>query len=75
MREVNLAVVLRPDEAVVLYNAACAYCAMNKIPEAIASLRQASNLGYRDANWCRRDPDLAPLQGHPEFESMFPEPA
>jgi serine/threonine protein kinase/Flp pilus assembly protein TadD len=72
MREVNLAIVLRPDEAMVLYNAACAYCVMNKIPEALDALRKAWAAGYQDANWTRRDPDLAPLHGHPEFERLYP---
>jgi non-specific serine/threonine protein kinase len=72
MREVNLATVLRPDEAMVLYNAACAYCMMDRIPEAIESLRNAWAAGYQDANWTRRDPDLASLHGHPEFERLYP---
>jgi serine/threonine protein kinase/Flp pilus assembly protein TadD len=75
MREVDLAVMLRPDEAMVRYNASCAYCAMNRIPEAIDALRKAWEGGYRDANWVRRDPDLARLHGHPEFDHLFPAPA
>ncbi len=75
MREINLATTLRPDEAMVLYNAACAYGVMHKVPEAIDALRRAWELGYRDANWTRRDPDLAILHGQPEFERMYPEGA
>jgi serine/threonine protein kinase len=73
MREVKLAVILRPNEATVLYNAACAYATMNKLPEAIEVLAQAWDAGFRDPQWARRDPDLAPLHGHPEFERMYPE--
>jgi TolB-like protein/Tfp pilus assembly protein PilF len=72
VREVNLATTLRPDEAMVLYNAACAFCIMKKIPEAIDALRKAHAAGYRDANWTRRDPDLAILHGEPEFERLYP---
>jgi len=75
MREVGLAIVLRPDDAIVLYNAACAYCVMNKIPEALEALRKAWAVGYTDINWTRRDPDLALLHGHPEFERLYPLPA
>ena len=75
MREVNLATMLRPDEAMVLYNAACAFCVMRKTTEAIDALRKAWHAGYRDANWTRRDPDLAILHGHPEFERLYPEKA
>jgi Flp pilus assembly protein TadD len=73
MREVNIATLLRPDEAMVLYNAACAYCTMDKIPEAIDVLRKSWEAGYRDAVWTRRDPDLVKLHGHPEFERLYPE--
>jgi serine/threonine protein kinase/tetratricopeptide (TPR) repeat protein len=72
MREVNIATMLRPDEAMVLYNAGCAYCVMDRIPDAIDALRKAWDAGYRDAVWTRRDPDLVKLHGHPEFERLYP---
>jgi serine/threonine protein kinase/tetratricopeptide (TPR) repeat protein len=71
MKEVNIAILLRPGEAMVLYNVACAYCTMDKIPEAIDALRRCWEAGYSDAVWTRRDPDLAKLQGHPEFERLL----
>jgi len=71
-REVNLAMVLRPDEASVLYNAACAFCQMDKKPEAIVALRKAHAAGFGDSDWARRDPDLAVLHGDPEFERLYP---
>jgi non-specific serine/threonine protein kinase len=73
MREVKLAIVLRPNEATVLYNAACAYCTMNQTEEAIDALKKAWDAGFRDPQWARRDPDLTPLHGHPDFERMYPE--
>ncbi len=72
MREVNLAIVLRPDEASVLYNAACALCKMNKKAEALDALRKAWQAGFGDPDWARRDPDLALLHGDPEFERLYP---
>jgi len=72
MREVNIATLLRPDEAMVLYNAACAYCTMDMLGEALDALRKAWEAGYRDAVWTRRDPDLVKLHGHPEFERLYP---
>jgi tetratricopeptide (TPR) repeat protein len=71
-REVTLAMVLRPDEASVLYNAACAFCQMDKKPEAIDALRKAHGAGFGDSDWARRDPDLAVLHGDPEFERLYP---
>ena len=72
MREANLAMMLRPNEATVLYNAACAFCMMKKKPEALDALRKAWNAGFRDPDWARRDPDLALLQGDPEFDRLYP---
>jgi non-specific serine/threonine protein kinase len=73
VREANLAVTLRPNEATVLYNAACAFCEMKKKPEALDALKKAWDAGFRDPEWARRDPDLGILHGDPEFERLYPE--
>ena len=73
VREANLAVALRPNEATVLYNLSCAFCMMDKKPEALDALRRAWNAGFKDAVWARRDPDLALLHGDSEFERLYPE--
>jgi serine/threonine protein kinase/Flp pilus assembly protein TadD len=75
IREVNLGMTLRPNEATVLYNAACAYCSLNKRAEALDALQRAWNSGFKDADWARRDPDLTLLRGDPEFERLYPEDA
>ena len=75
IRELNLAVTLRANEASILYNAACVYCGLAKKQEALDALSKAWAAGFRDAVWARRDPDLAPLHGEPEFERMYPEKA
>jgi non-specific serine/threonine protein kinase len=72
-REANLAIFLRPNEATVLYNAACAFCLMQKKPEALDAIRKACEAGFKDAVWARRDPDLALLRGDPEFDRLYPE--
>jgi non-specific serine/threonine protein kinase len=72
MRELNLAVSLRPDDASVLYNAACTLCLMKKKPEALDLLRKAHQAGFRDADWARKDPDLDILHDDPEFERLYP---
>ncbi len=72
MREANLAMVLRPDEAMVHYNAACTFCMLNKKAEAMEAMSRAWKAGYRDPIWSRRDPDLQLLHGHPEFERLYP---
>jgi hypothetical protein len=73
LRELNLAVALRANEASILYNAACVYCGLNKKVEALDALRKAWEAGSKDAVWTRRDPDLLPLHGDPEFERLYPE--
>jgi TolB-like protein/Flp pilus assembly protein TadD len=73
VRETNLAITLRPNEATVLYNAACTFCFMKKKAEALEALRKAWEAGFKDPDWARRDPDLALLHGDPEFERLYPE--
>jgi tetratricopeptide (TPR) repeat protein len=72
MREANLAMVLRPDEAMVHYNAACTFCVLGKKAEALEAMKKAWKAGYRDPIWARRDPDLMLLHGEPEFEKLYP---
>jgi non-specific serine/threonine protein kinase len=72
MRELNLAITLRANEASILYNAACAFCDLKKKPEALETLRKAWEAGFHDAVWARRDPTLALLRGDPEFERLYP---
>jgi TolB-like protein/Tfp pilus assembly protein PilF len=73
LRELNLAVTLRANEASILYNVACVYCLLKKKPEALDALRKAWEAGSKDSVWARRDPDLAVLHGDPEFERLYPE--
>ncbi|HEY6442772.1 MAG TPA: protein kinase [Candidatus Acidoferrales bacterium] len=73
LRELNLAITLRANEASILYNAACVYCTLNRKKEALDALRKAWEAGFQDAVWARRDPDIASLHGEPEFERLYPE--
>jgi tetratricopeptide (TPR) repeat protein len=72
-REASLAISLRPNEAIVLYNAACVFCQLGKKAEAVAAIKRAWDAGFRDPDWARRDPDLALIHGDPEFERLYPE--
>jgi TolB-like protein len=73
IRELNLAVTLRANEASILYNAACLYCSLKRKPEALDALRKAWEAGFRDSVWARRDPDLVSLHEEPEFDRLYPE--
>ncbi|MGC2323116.1 MAG: protein kinase [Terriglobales bacterium] len=73
LRELNLAITLRANEASILYNAACLYCGLNRKAEAMEALRKAWEAGFRDSVWARRDPDLNILHDDPEFDRLYPE--
>ena len=72
IRETNLAMLLRPNEAMVLYNASCTFCTLKRKGEALDALTKAWRAGFRDSDWVRRDPDLALIHNEPEFEKMYP---
>jgi tetratricopeptide (TPR) repeat protein len=73
VRETNLAITLRGNEATVLYNAACVFCLLKRKPDALDAIRKAWQAGFKDADWARRDPDLSLLHGDAEFEKLYPE--
>ena len=70
-READLAMALRPDDTMILYNTACVFCLMNNPKDALAALKKACDAGYSATAWARQDPDLAILHGNPELESLF----
>jgi serine/threonine protein kinase/Tfp pilus assembly protein PilF len=72
MREATMAMTLRPNEAIILYNATCTFCALQRKEEAMDAIGKAWRAGFRDADWVRGDPDLALLHGDPEFERLYP---
>lgn len=71
-RELDLAMALRPDDTMILYNSACTLCEMDRLAEAMTALKKAWEAGYRNPVWTRQDPDLAKLHGEPEFERLYP---
>ena len=46
MREANLAMALRPDESMVMYNVACVFCQLGRKPEGLDALRKAWQAGF-----------------------------
>jgi non-specific serine/threonine protein kinase len=72
LREASLAMALRPNDAMVMYNVACVFGTLKRKPECLEALQKAWNAGFRDPAWARRDPDLAILHGEPEFERLYP---
>jgi len=73
MRELQKAVALRPNDALILYNAACVYGILQNRSEAMAFLKRARTVGWSKWDWVARDPDLACLQDDPEFQQFIAE--
>ncbi|HWC66037.1 MAG TPA: protein kinase [Thermoanaerobaculia bacterium] len=73
IREANFAMILRPNEATVHYNAACTFCKLGRKDEAMGALTKAWNAGFKDSDWSWRDPDLDLVKDVPEFARLFPE--
>ena len=72
IKELNLAITLRANEASILYNAACTFALLRRKREAMDTLKKAWEAGFRDSVWARRDPDLAVLQDEEEFHRLYP---
>jgi serine/threonine protein kinase len=75
IRELNMAITLRANEASILYNAACTYAILKRKREALETIKKAWEAGFKDSVWARRDPDLALLSDDPEFLRLYPLPA
>jgi serine/threonine protein kinase/Flp pilus assembly protein TadD len=74
IRHLEMALALRPNDANVLYNAACTYGVLGRKAEALATLRRARDAGYSNHDWPRLDPDLSCVHDTPEFKAIFPTP-
>ncbi len=70
VRELELAVTMRPKDSNILYNAACTYGILEQKADALALLRRARDAGYSNLVWALRDPDLACLHDDPEFQRL-----
>jgi serine/threonine protein kinase/Flp pilus assembly protein TadD len=70
VRELEMAVTMRPKDSNILYNAACAYGIMGQKLDALSLLRRARDAGYGNLEWALRDPDLACLHDDPEFQRL-----
>jgi tetratricopeptide (TPR) repeat protein len=71
IRHLQMAVALRPNDPMVLYNAACAYGVLQRKGETLETLKRAKEAGYANVDWIRKDPDLACVHDTPEFKALF----
>jgi serine/threonine protein kinase/Tfp pilus assembly protein PilF len=68
---VKIAVAMRPNDANVLYNAACTYGILGMKVDALETFRRSVDAGYSNLNWCLKDPDLKILYDEPEFKNLI----
>lgn len=61
---------LQPSNPYNWYNLGCSYALMGERAKAFEALNRAVDLGFHDAEWMRKDPDLASLRGDPAFETL-----
>ena len=61
----------RPDDAAMLYNAACLRCRLGRPDAAASYLLAAVKAGFRDFSHMRRDPDLRTIRGHPAYRAIL----
>ncbi|HYP16032.1 MAG TPA: hypothetical protein VEQ65_02380 [Opitutus sp.] len=62
---------LLPTNATAHYNLACSLALVKRKADALRSLRQAVQLGYKDFDWMQQDPDLEGLKDHPDFVALL----
>jgi serine/threonine protein kinase/Tfp pilus assembly protein PilF len=70
VQHVKIAVAMRPTDANILYNAACAYGVMKMKKESLQAFRRCVDAGYHNAIWATSDPDLAIIHDDPEFQNL-----
>lgn len=61
---------LKSDNSWVYRNLACYYALQNDIPNGIANLRKAADLGYNEPNWLAQEKSIDPLRGHADFPAI-----
>jgi len=62
---------LLPDDASIWYNLGCSLALLNHREEALATLREAVKLGYKDHEWMSRDSDLRNIRDEKAFKVLL----
>ncbi|MGA3315427.1 MAG: protein kinase [Candidatus Korobacteraceae bacterium] len=67
----QIAIALRPNDANILYNAACTYAILQNKQEALRLLKKLDEMGHLNKGYARQDSDFEGLHGDPEFEALL----
>jgi tetratricopeptide (TPR) repeat protein len=63
-------VALKPRDPIAYYNLACSHSLLKQAGAALAALRKAIELGYRDFDHMQTDPDLEHVRGDPRWADL-----
>jgi hypothetical protein len=66
-----MAVALAPQEAGLLYNAACVYATTGKHDRAIEYLERAVDAGYSHKSWLENDSDFDSIREDERFKAVL----
>ena len=67
----QIAIALRPNDANILYNAACTYAILQNKQEALSLLKKLDEMGHLNKGYARQDSDFERLHGDAEFEALL----
>jgi TolB-like protein/Flp pilus assembly protein TadD len=73
MEWVERALVVEPDDPVILYAAAGTFAVLGLADRAIAAFSRAIELGFANRQWIEEDPDLDSIRGDERFQSVMRE--
>ncbi|MCI0411512.1 protein kinase [bacterium] len=62
---------LSPKDPVLMYNLACLFSLLNEKEEAVHWLSKSIQLGRRDFEWMKRDPELENIRNHPAYLALI----
>ena len=65
--EMSRALELAPDDALILYGAACFHARLGETRTAVHYLKRAIDAGFENIEWMARDPDLESLRTDPVY--------
>ena len=71
LEKIKAALAAQPNDAIMLYNAACASAQLGQLQQAEMYLRQAVTDGFLRFSHMKRDPDLDPLRGRPVYRALM----
>ena len=69
--KMDRAIELSPNDAVMMYNAACFYAGLNEKQSALKNLINAVEKGFKHFEYIKHDPDLEIIRKEPEYIELM----